>query len=64
MPAFMLNFVSSKQGHKFLELSEFDLELWEMWTGVFGTREFVFIVIVSKLAVFLFLGFWVALKTA
>lgn len=57
MPAFMLNMVSSKHGHKSVELSEFALELWEMWTGVFGIGEFV--VIVCKFAVvfvFRFLG--------
>lgn len=59
----MLDLESSKHGHKFVELSEFSLELWEMWTGMSGTREFVFVVIFSKHAVFLFLGFWVVLKT-
>lgn len=57
MPAFMLNLVSRKHGHKFVELCELALELWEMQTSVSGTREFVFIVIVSKLVVVWFIGF-------
>jgi len=34
MPSFVLNLVSTEHGHKFVEWSEFVLELWEMWTWV------------------------------
>ena len=70
MPIFIPNLVSTKHGHKFVELSEFFLELWETWTWVLKEglhavviqKEPVLIVNVFKLAVCLFLDFWIALK--